>query len=100
VDGRSQLETGLLDALAARHGRLPDHAQCGIEAPRCVPDFFYEPNVCVFCGWAVHDTPQQVAADDDLRRELVSRGYRVIVLRATREMEEQLGDYPEVFGRS
>jgi hypothetical protein len=93
------LEADLLDALAARHGRLPDHAQYGIETPRCVPYFFDEPNVCVFCDGSAHDAPRQATADGELRGELVSRGYRVIAIRPDRDLDTQLADYPEVFGR-
>ena len=39
VDQRSPLESKLLDALAARHGRLPDAAQFGIAEPRPCPTF-------------------------------------------------------------
>lgn len=99
IDERSRLESSMLDSLAARHGRLPSHAQYGIETPRCVADFFYEPNACIFCDGSVHHEPRQARIDEELRRELVSRGYRVIAIRSDSDLERQIAAYPEVFGQ-
>jgi len=98
TDERSELERKFLDFLYQKGLRLPDMAQKGIKDPRCVVDFFYEPNVCVFCDGSVHDEPNQRIRDKEIRNQLRARGYRVVVIRYDRDLSEQTQQYPEVFG--
>jgi hypothetical protein len=96
---QSAFEREFLDFLAQNGYRLPDDAQKSIQEPRCIADFFYAPNVLVFCDGPPHDTPGQRRIDDHLRRELIVRGWRVIVIRWNADLSGQVQHFPEVFGR-
>ena len=97
TDSRSELERRLLELLLNGGYLLPDEAQRAIAEPACIPDFFYEPNVCVFCDGSVHDQPEQRARDAQVRQQLRAAGYRVIAIRHDEDLQRQLARYPEVF---
>ncbi|MGI9862834.1 DEAD/DEAH box helicase [Moorella naiadis] len=98
TDSRSELERRLIDLLYHTGRRLPDEAQKPLVNYPCIPDFFYEPNVCVFCDGAVHDEPAQRQQDTTTRAELRDFGYRVVVISYDRDLEEQVQTYPDIFG--
>ncbi|MGB9863608.1 MAG: DEAD/DEAH box helicase [Candidatus Saccharicenans sp.] len=101
TDSRSELERKFIDYLYKKNRRLPDDAQKNLaDYDYCIPDFFYEPNCCIFCDGSVHDDPEQKSKDDIKRNELKQLGYRVIVIRYDQDLEEQIQKYPDIFGES
>lgn len=94
---QSDFERRFLDFLAGNGYRLPSEAQKSLVDPRCIADFFYEPNVVVFCDGPPHDQPHQQAIDERLRNELRTLGYRVLVLRWDEDLVTPIQRYPEVF---
>jgi len=98
IDPNSQLEKRLLEYLYQYGHKLPDECQYGLPEPRCVVDFFYKPNVCVFCDGSVHDALYQQKRDQEIRSALQVRGLRVIAIRYDSDLQEQIAKYPEVFG--
>lgn len=101
TDSRSDLERLFLDHLYTTRRRLPDEAQRPIQDPYCIPDFFYEQHhACIFCDGSVHDDPQQKQKDAEIRTRLRDLGYRVIVIRYDKDLEQQIASYPDIFGHS
>ena len=95
---QSKFERVFLDFLADGGYRLPDDAQKSFQEPRCIADFFYAPNVVVFCDGPPHDHPDQRRIDEQVRRGLMALGYRVIVIRWDQDLGTQVARFPEVFG--
>jgi hypothetical protein len=97
TDSRSELERRFLQYLFENHLRLPDDAQKPISEVGCIPDFFYQPNVCVFCDGAVHDEPSQQWRDQEVRQELRELGFRVVVIRYDQDLGQQVERHGDVF---
>ena len=98
LDPRSALERRFLDFLYHQGYRLPENAQKRIPEADCVADFFYAPNVVIFCDGPPHDAPAQGARDREVERRLKTLGYRVLRFRYDQDLETWVQRYPEVFG--
>jgi len=98
TDSRSELERKFIDCLYFSGRRLPDDAQKALKDYSCIPDFFYEPNCCIFCDGSVHDLPEQKAKDLVIRTALKDHGYRVVVIRYDQDLEEQVKKSRDIFG--
>jgi hypothetical protein len=102
-DPNSSLEAKFLKALYDTRRHLPTRAQYrpeqGIYAEA---DFFFERDglkgVAVFVDGPHHDDPVQKKKDVEERTKLEDGGYRVIVIRYDKTIEEQLVSNADVFG--
>lgn len=98
TDPDSELERKFLDRVHERKLRLPDDTQRTIHEAGCQADFFYETYTCVFCDGSVHDSPTQKAKDEECRGKLKELGYRVVVIRYDKNLDEQIDGYRDVLG--
>jgi very-short-patch-repair endonuclease len=99
TDSRSELERKFLDHLYQTRRELPDEAQKALAEVYAIPDFYYDSqHACIFCDGSVHDDPAQKAKDEEIRQRLRNHGYRVVVIRYDKDLEEQTAAYPELFG--
>lgn len=78
-DSTSSTERVFLKHLYENGLKLPDLAQPEIDDLYVRPDFFYEPNIYVFCDGTPHDDETVKMEDNKKRKALVASGKRVIV---------------------
>jgi very-short-patch-repair endonuclease len=102
-DPNSSLESKFLSVLYASRRRLPDRAQFRPEKGiYCEADFYYERDglngVAVFIDGPSHDDPIQQQKDSEQRTKLEDLGYRVVVIRYDKGLEEQIISCPDIFG--
>jgi hypothetical protein len=99
TDPASDLERQFLQRLHDTGRPLPDEAQPLLGDYPARPDFIYAPaRACVFCDGSVHDQAQVKVEDTQIRGDLRDLGYRVIVIRYDQDLEEQIQQYPDLFG--
>lgn len=79
IDPSSSTERTFLDYLHANGLRLPDAAQKPFPGVYVLPDFFYEPNVWVFCDGSPHDDTAVREDDHAKRQAIINAGGEVIV---------------------
>jgi very-short-patch-repair endonuclease len=96
-DPNSSTEDKILKFLYQHKLKLPDDAQPKITNMYVRPDFFYKPNVCIFCDGTPHDETQ-VKEDDSAKREaLKNAGYQVLVWYYKDSLDEFVAKRPDVF---
>lgn len=79
IDASSSTEKKFLDYLYQNGLRLPDDAQKRTKDIYSQPDFFYEPDVHVFCDGTPHDQPEIKQKDEQIRQAIRNKGEQVIV---------------------
>lgn len=96
-DPNSSTEHKFLDFLYERGLKLPDSAQKRVEGIFVQPDFFYDPNVWVFCDGTPHDKPEVKANDKAVRDAIRNRGNQVIVYYYRDDLDALVKRRPDVF---
>jgi superfamily II DNA/RNA helicase len=97
IDPTSSTERKFLDYLHTEGLRLPDAAQKTFDGIYVQPDFFYEPNVWVFCDGTPHDD-STVRADDEAKRQaIINAGGEVVVWYYRASLEELIRGRGDIF---
>jgi DEAD/DEAH box helicase/Helicase conserved C-terminal domain/Domain of unknown function (DUF1998) len=99
TDTRSPLERRFLKHLYETRRELPDEIQKALKDVNTIPDsYFSGTRACIYCDGSVHDSEPQRLKDEQLRKQLHEQGYRVVVIRYDRDLEEQIQESADVFG--
>jgi len=96
-DPSSSTELEFLGYLYKHGYRLPDKAQQYMEGIYSQPDFFYEPDIHVFCDGKPHDDPKVRKHDKEVRQAIRNKGEQVIVYYYKDQIESVIKKRPDVF---
>jgi superfamily II DNA/RNA helicase len=97
IDPNSSTELKFLNYLHDNGLKLPDATQRIVEGIYCKPDFFYEPDVWVFCDGTPHDEPEVKKKDKNQRSAILNRGEQVFVYYYQDKLEDIIGKRPDIF---
>ncbi len=98
-DESSKMEKQFLDYLRKNKLQLPDQAQKNMSELGCFVsvDFFYEPNICVFCDGSVHDSDELIREDKEKRECLERHGYKILTWHYKTKLEDFVKEYNNIF---
>ena len=97
MDPNSSTEREFLQYLHKNGLRLPDSAQQRVEGIYVQPDFFYEPDIHVFCDGTPHDDPNVKADDVMKRQQLRAMGYKVFGYYYQNNLADLISSRPDIF---
>jgi len=97
VDPNSAMEERFLNHLYRKGSRLPDGAQQITVGIYCRPDFFYAPDIHVFCDGTPHDKPEVQEMDQKRREAIRNRGAQVLVWNYKERLEDFIAKRPDIF---
>jgi superfamily II DNA/RNA helicase len=97
IDPNSSTERKFLDYLHEHGLRLPDSAQKPVEGIYVKPDFFYKPDVWVFCDGTPHDEAQLKEEDNSKRQAILNRGEQVFVYHYKDDLAVRIASRPDIF---
>lgn len=96
-DPNSSTEDQFLKYLYKNKLKLPDAAQPKVPAMYVCPDFYYKPNVYIFCDGTPHDDANVKKDDFEKRTSLKNAGYQVLSWYCKDPLEEFINRRPDLF---
>lgn len=96
-DHNSSTEERFLKFLYQNGIKLPDVAQPKVDDMFVRPDFYYKPNVFVFCDGTPHDNHETKMDDTEKRAALKNAGYQVLSWYYKDSLEQFIAKRPDVF---
>lgn len=96
-DKNSSTELKFLQHLYENGLRLPDKAQERTDGIYSQPDFFYEPDIWVFCDGTPHDRPEIAEQDRKVREAIRNRGEQVWVYYYKDNLSEKIAERSDIF---
>lgn len=96
-DNNSATEEKFLKFLYEKGLRLPDEAQPKVSSMFVRPDFYYKPNIFIFCDGVPHDESRTKEGDLDKRSALKSAGYQVLSWYYKDSLNEFVAKRPDIF---
>ena len=97
IDQTSATERKFLDYLYQNGLLLPDDAQRSFPGHYIQPDFFYEPNIWVFCDGLPHDDHKVAADDRNKRQAIINAGGEVISWHYASDLAKLVADRSDIF---
>ncbi len=97
VDPNSSTERVFLEHVHEKGLRLPDSAQKSVDGIYVQPDFFYEPDVWVFCDGTPHDDAHVKEEDQSKRQAILNRGDQVFVYYYKEDLAVRIASRPDIF---
>lgn len=96
-DPNSSTEDKFLKFLFEKGIKLPDEAQPKVDEMFVRPDFFYKPNVFIFCDGTPHDNPDIKKDDFEKRVALKNAGYQILSWYYKDSLDDFIAKRPDVF---
>lgn len=96
-DPNSSTEDKFLKFLYQKGIKLPDEAQPKVDKMYVRPDFYYQPNVYIFCDGTPHDNPVVKKDDFEKRVALKNAGYQILSWYYKDSLEDFISKRPDIF---
>lgn len=97
IDPNSSTEKKFLNYLYRESFKLPEGAQQLTNDIYCRPDFFYDPDIHVFCDGTPHDDPEVKRMDEKRRGAIRARGEQVLVWYYRENLAQWVAKRPDIF---